>query len=546
MNNKLTTKKWLYLKVKPFIPHIFLISLFNVISALLYIYLADLSQKIIDNAANYSKHVFAVTSALIFAVIIVHIIIESANSVFYTVVTTKMNISLKNYMFSAIMKKRYANISEYHSGDLLNRFTSDINVVVSGSIGLIPSAVSMLTKIIVGFAALCAKNYIFAVIVLGIGFVFPLIGRLISKKYKQLHKEVQQTEGISRSFLQECFANIVVVKTFCGEKPFLLKLNELLKENFRLTVKRSIFSVIISSLLYVFFTLGYYGVLVWGAAQIATGAITIGTLVYFLQIISILRTPLQNISGIIPKYYSTVASAERLIELENLENESLQTAQPQIINFKKIIAQNLTFAYNREIILKNNTFEIEHGHITAITGHSGSGKSTFFKLLLGLFTLDGGSLTFDEKTAIDETTRYMFSYVPQGNMVISGTIRDNISLCDKSVPEEKIINAAKNAVIYDYIQTLPNGFDTVISERGQGLSEGQIQRIAIARALLFDAPIILLDEATSALDENTETQLLENLKNFTDKTIIFITHRNTSLGVCDKILNLNDGVFREK
>ena len=140
----------------------------------------------------------------------------------------------------------------------------------------------------------------------------------------------------------------------------------------------------------------------------------------------------------------------------------------------------------------------------------------------------------------------MFSYVPQGNMIISGSIRDNISLCDKTVGEDDIIKAAKAAAIYDFIKTLPDGLDTVISERGQGLSEGQVQRIAIARALLFNAPIILLDEATSALDQTTETQLLNNLKTLTDKTIIFITHRNTSLGVCDKILHLSNGTFTEK
>ena len=140
----------------------------------------------------------------------------------------------------------------------------------------------------------------------------------------------------------------------------------------------------------------------------------------------------------------------------------------------------------------------------------------------------------------------MFSYVPQGNMIISGTIRDNISLCDKSVNDDDIISAAKTAAIYDFISSLPDGLDTVVSERGQGLSEGQVQRIAIARALLFDAPIILLDEATSALDEATETQLLNNIKTLTDKTIIFITHRNTSLDVCDKILYLSNGTFTAK
>lgn len=544
MKNKHSTNKWIYNQTKPFIPWIILISLLNVIAALLFVYLADLSQQIIDSAADNTVHTFIIGSVLIFAVIILHIGIEAITSILLNIISTKMDISLKNYMFTTLVKKKYVNIAEYHSGDLLTRFSSDIDIIVNGSIRLIPSIVSMLTKIIAGVAALCIENYRFAFAVLIIGFVFPLLGRILSKQYKNLHKQVQSTEGNTRSFLQECFANIIVVKTFDGEKPFLLKLNELLKTNRELRINKGTFSTVISASLYLLFSCGYYGILVWGASQIAVGTITVGTLIYFLQLISVLRAPLQNISGVIPKYYTTVASAERLIELENLESENTVSTLLAPTTFNEIIAENLTFAYDKEIILKDNSFKIKRNTITAITGRSGSGKSTLFKLLLGLYSSSYGTLTFDGKKSIDETTRQMFSYVPQGNMIISGTIRDNISLCDKNVSDEQIITAAKAAVIYDFISSLPDGLDTVISERGQGLSEGQVQRIAIARALLFNAPILLLDEATSALDEITETQLLKNLKKFTDKTIIFITHRNTSLSVCDKILHLEDGTFK--
>lgn len=544
MKQNKTTNKWIYKHTKPFIPQIIYISLLNFIASVAYIILAKLSQQIIDSASKSVTHTFIIGSVSLFGLILLHIIIEAVVSIILTSVATKMNISLKNYMFTCLMKKKYVNIAEYHSGDLLNRFSTDVDIIVNGSINLIPSLVSMLTKIVAGFAALCIQNYYFAFAVLFIGFIFPLCGRLLSRKYKDLHKQVQQTEGATRSFMQESFANIVVVKTFGGEKPFLMKLKDFLNTNRNLRIKKSVFSVLISALLYLFFSLGYYGILVWGAAQIASGVMTIGTLVYFLQLISVLRAPLQNISGIIPKYYSTVASAERLIELEQIEDESQNNNK--IIDFNNISAQNLTFAYTNEIVLRHNNFLIERGTITAITGRSGSGKSTLFKLLLGLFPATAGSLSFDGKTPIDETTRQMFSYVPQGNMIISGTIRDNITLCDTTANEEDIINAAKVATIYDFIETLPDGLDSVISERGQGLSEGQIQRIAIARALLFDAPIILLDEATSALDEQTETQLLNNLKTLTNKTILFITHRNTSLSVCDKILHLSNGVFSEE
>lgn len=546
MKKSSITNKWIYKHSKPFIPWVVLASILNAVSSVAYIVLAKLSQQIIDNAQSKNLNAYILGSILLFSFIFIHILIEASVTLITTRASAKMSVYLKNYMFSALVKKKYARISEYHSGDLLNRFSSDVEVVVNGSIGLVPSLVSMLTKIIAGFAAVCIQNYMFAIIIVIVGFGFPLLGRILSRKYKDIHKSVQQTEGVTRSFLQECFANIVVVKTFSGERPFLLKLNEYLEDNRRLRVKRNLFATAISTMLYLLFSLGYYAVLVWGAGQIAMGFITVGTLVYFLQLISILRAPLQNISGIIPKYYSTVASAERLIELENLENENVTAVPCNITDFKYISAENLTFAYTNEIVLRDNNFSIKRGTLTAVTGRSGSGKSTLFKLLLGLFPPTGGRLTFDGEFCINESTRNMFSYVPQGNLILSGTIRDNISLCDKTVSETDIINAAKAAVIYDFITTLPDGFDTVISERGQGLSEGQIQRIAIARALLFDAPIILLDEATSALDEATETQLLKNIKSLTDKTIIFITHRNTSLNACDKVLNLSNGTFAEK
>lgn len=544
MKNKQSTNKWVFERAKPFIPWVIFISILNVVASLAYIILAKLSQNIIDNAATDITNTFILGSALLFALILFHIIIEALVSILSTSISTKMNIGLKNYMFTSLMKKKYVDVSNYHSGDLLNRFSSDVEVVVNGSIMLIPSIVSMLTKIIAGIVAICIQNYYFAFAVLIIGFVFPLVGRILSKKYKHIHKEVQQTEGSTRSFLQESFANIIVVKTLGGEKPFLLKLNEYLKINRKLRIKKSIFSVIISASLFLLFSFGYYGILVWGATQIAAGLMSVGTLIYFLQLISILRAPLQNISGVMPKYYSMIASAERLIELQELEDEE-QATNDDIVEFNEIVVQNLTFAYTNEIILRDNNFSIKKGTITAITGRSGSGKSTLYKLLLGLFPATAGSISFDRNKTINETTRYMFSYVPQGNMLISGTIRDNISLCDSNVSNDKIIDAAKTAAIYDFISSLPNGLDTEISERGQGLSEGQIQRIAIARALLFNAPIILLDEATSALDEKTETQLLNNLKNLTDKTILFITHRNTSLNACDKILHLSNGTFNE-
>lgn len=545
MKNK-STNKWIYNQTKPFFAWIFLISFLNVVAALLYIYMADLSQKIIDYASVNTKNVFLICGGLIFLSIIVYVVIEISISLISVKISSKMNIALRNRIFTTLLGKKYSQVTQYHSGDLVNRFSTDTEQIVTGTVVLIPQIVSIITKIIAGVSALCLKKPFFALIVIVIGVTMPFASRFLSNKYKALHKSVQQSEGVTRSFFQESLENIVVIKTFSGELPFKLKLNDSMNKNHTLKMRRNVIAVIIAALIYLFFNVCYYGILVWGAIEVAAGTLTMGTLVYFLQLVSVLRSPLQNISGIMPKYYATVASAERLIELENLQDENVSNTLSEPIQFDAIVAENLSFAYDDDNVFTNNDFVIKKGTVTAITGRSGSGKSTLFKLLLGLLPITEGSISFDGKIPVNETTRRMFSYVPQGNLLISGTIRDNISLCNGDVSDDKIIEAAKTAAIYDFISELPNGFDTIIAERGQGLSEGQIQRIAIARALLFDAPILLLDEATSALDESTETLLLNNLKKYTDKTIIFITHRNTSLKICNNILNIKDGKFTQQ
>ncbi|MCQ2451086.1 MAG: ABC transporter ATP-binding protein/permease [Clostridia bacterium] len=553
--NKLSpnTKKtlpWIYERTKRFFPLIALTTLFTVSTSILAIYLAKISKDVIDNGTKGLTNKLLVSSIMIFVFAALQILIDAINSMLNIRLNGKYVNSMRRYMFTSILQKKYSKIFGHHSGDILNRFTNDIDTVASGSLGIIPAVCSMLTKILVGGIALFLENKFLALCVLLIGFLFPLLGRLIRNKYKHLHKDVQNSEGQSRAFIQESFANVVVIKTFSSQTPIINKLNEFMEKNLKLKMKRNLYSVLVHIMLYSFFTFGYYFILVWGSSKLSLGGsvMTFGTLNYYLQLVSILRAPLQNISSIIPTYYSMIASAERLMDIENIENEpeAIETAEltKTIEEFNTIKVENLAFAYGEELILKNCSFEIGKNQITAITGESGSGKSTLFKLILGLYDPTGGRITFNGTTNIDASTRGMFSYVPQTNMLLSGTIRDNITLCDQSITEEQIIKATKTAVIYDFIKDLPDGFDTVLTERGGGLSEGQLQRISIARALLFDAPILLLDESTSALDEATETQLLSNIKNIAGKTVVFITHRHTSLAVCDRIIHVEDKQYK--
>lgn len=538
--------RWTAARLKKFFPAIIAISAINAITALIGIYMAFLSKRVLDMNATGTLSRAVLFGGMLFAAVVVSILLSGISSAINVRVGGKITISLRRYLFSVLVRRHYSETSKYHSGELLNRFTSDIDVISGLATSTLPSVVSMITKVIAGVIALTVLNPVLSLIVVLAGTLFPFFGRFISRKYKYLHKQVQQTEGLSRSFLQESFANLVVIKSFRSEQPILNKLDEYMQQNLKIKIKRNFISVIISVLMQSFFSLGYYGVLIWGALQFSNG-LTYGTLNAYLQLISQLRTPLQNLSGILPQYYSAMASAERLMELEQMDTEPEPLSENELDklrnSFESLVIDNVAFAYDDEMILQNCSFTVPKNKITAITGESGCGKSTLFKLILGLYEPSGGKITVNGDIPVGPATRGLFAYVPQGNMILSGTVRENITMCNPDIDGSAVENAARAADIYDYISSLPEGFETRLSERGGGLSEGQVQRISIARALLSDAPILLLDEATSALDEATETAVLSNISKMTDKTVLFITHRNTSISVCDHIVHANGKKF---
>lgn len=539
--------KWIFSRTKRYLLSVAVISVVAILISLSTIYLALLSKDVLDIATGNKEGNFGYFSIGLFLVVIIQILLIALETYLKAYANGKLTIELRNYLFRTVSRRKYADITKYHSGDFLNRFTTDADTVINSVVNIIPSVLSIVAKIIGGVYTMLILDSRIAIIILVAGILVPALGRIVSRKYKKLHKQCQKTEGESRSFVQECFENLVVLKTFNGENSLSKKLNQFLFKNYRLKMKRSAVSIVTHLSLYVLFSIGYYGVMIWGAGQISQNAITYGTLMAFLQLVQQLRQPLQSVSGILPQYYSAIASAERLIEIENGEYEPKPADKEKldsvIEDFKGIKVKNICFGYNEEVILDNCSFNLPKGKITAITGESGSGKSTLFKILLNLYDVQSGEITVNDEIKLDASLRGLFAYVPQGNMVLSGSIRENITLCNDTISEEKIIEAAKAAEIYDYISSLPDGLDTLLSERGAGLSEGQIQRISIARALLTDAPVLLLDEATSALDEPTETKVLDNIKAMSEKTVLFVTHRNTSLKVCDRIINVKDKVF---
>lgn len=545
--NNFETLKWIYKRSKRYLPIVAVETLLSVFVSLSFIFLALISKNILDIATGNAEGNLKYYGIQLIVLVVLQILFSGLGSLISTYSNGKLIISIRNYLFVSLSKKKFANISEYHSGDLLNRLTSDTDVVVNSINSIIPNVSSMAAKIIGGIYTLILLDKRIALIILVVGITVPAFGRLINRKFKSIHKNCQQSEGRTRSFMQECFENLVVLKTFHGVLPFSKKLSNFMRYNFKLKMKRSRISVVTHLSLYSLFTIGYYAVLLWGAGQISKGAITYGTLTAFLQLVQQLRAPMQNISGVVPQYYSALASAERLIELEKISEDTPDLSSDKLENiannFEAINFNNVTFAYKDECILQNCSFTIPKNKITAITGESGSGKSTVFKIILGLYDIQEGKITINDDIPLDASLRGIFAYVPQGNLILSGSIKENITLSNENISMEEIVTATKAAEIYDLINSMPDGFETVLSERGAGLSEGQIQRIAIARALLTKAPILLLDEATSALDEETETKVLDNIKNLTGKTILFVTHRNTSLKVCDRIIHVENKKF---
>ncbi len=546
MKNK-STLRWIFGCFKRYLPGVAFVSVLGATLSLLTVGVIMVSREIINNAqAGITGDTLRRNIIALCAIVIAEIVLNLVNGYYRARLSAKMDMHLKDRLFCKLICKDYSEITRMHSGDIVNRFASDVDVVVSGVSTIIPTTISIVTKLIAGIGTAIVLDPIVAAVIVVIGFIFPLLGRFMSKKYKHLHKESQRTNGIVRSFLQESVQNIIVIKTFMADNHIRRKLIHYLRSNYLVKMKRSLLSVGTHAGLFGTFSLGYYGVLIWGALGIAAGTLQYGTLFAFMQLVSLLRNPLQNISGLMPQYYASIASAERLIELESIKDEPAPTPANRnelYAKMRAITARNLSFAYDEREVIKDSDFSIKHGSICAVMGESGTGKSTLFRLLLGLYSPTKGTLCLecdDGDITVDSSVRCLFSYVPQGAMVLSGTIRDNITFLSGNVTDEQLENAAKQAVIYDFISSLPDGFDTVIGERGLGLSEGQLQRIAIARALLTDAPVLLLDECTSALDTMTEIKLLENLKNAKDKTVILITHRTAALDICDTVIHVED------
>lgn len=542
--------RWMLSIGKRQIPKLIIIILANAFWASLSVVFANFSKNVIDAAVvDQSTKKVAAYAAALFGVIMLQLIMNLLSNSFSERCKGRLDMTFKKYMLAQIMKKDYTSVTAYHTGELQNRLFNDVEVITDGLTTIIPNSVYYIVKLICAFVYLVIIDKIFALLFLCGGLLIFLCMSMFRTTLKRLHNQVQETEGKTRSFFQETVINLLVVKSFVSENKILSEADELQEANFKARMKRRFMHIASSGAISSVFNLGYVFALTFGAFRLVSKSISYGTVMAMLQLVNQIQVPLANLSSTFPKYYSMIASAERLIEICNLPDEAECNGEDINVEeaysaLKAINFDNITFKYDRDLILDKTSLSIKKGDFVAIMGISGIGKSTLLKLLLGVFSVQGGSISLklsDRDITVDKHTRRLFAYVPQGNMLLSGTIKENLTFINENATDKQIEQAIKISCAKEFIDELPQGLATVIGEKGMGLSEGQLQRLAIARSLLSGSPVLLLDEATSALDEETEKRLLTNLKCLKNVTCIIVSHKKAALEICNKYVRIENG-----
>lgn len=546
--------KWIFNVCRAQIPAVIFIIAFNVVQGVTSVLFANFSKNVIDGATVHGEMKYVVKYAvMLLGVVLLQLTINVVRNSIAERCKARLDVIFRSYILDRIMKKDYAAVTKYHTGELQNRLFNDVNVVTDGFTKILPNSVYFVTRLVSSLIYLIIIDKIFALVFVVGGLVVFATAQLFRKQLKALHKKVQETEGETRSFVQELVINLLAVKAFSVEDKMRENADELQEKNYKARIKRRNFSIVANAGLGAVFNVGSVFAIFFGAYRILMGTMTYGTVTAMIQLVNQVQVPFASLSGVMPQYFSMIASAERIMELDNLADEVDLNSRDYDRNkiyssLKSICFKDISFKYDRDMILDDTSLSIAKGDFVAIMGISGIGKSTLLKLLLGVFYAQSGEIYIDcadGRIPVDRHTRKLFTYVPQGNMLISGTIRDNLTFVNDDVTEQEIEDAVRISCAKQFIDELPMGIETVIGEKGLGLSEGQVQRLAIARSLLSKAPVLLLDEATSALDEETEKQFLTNLREMSNVTCIIVSHKKAALEICNKHIQINNGKIVE-
>ena len=463
----------------------------------------------------------------------------------YFYLTTKASIrqtnALRLRMFSSLFRRQLYEEKEIHSGDISSRLTKDIEVVSDTTTDTLPQMCITAIQLVGAFLLLHYFDRWLAWALLIMTPLAILMAKFIGRRLRQMTLDIRQDESRIQMQVQEGMENNAVLRAMGSQEWMTGRLDTMQQQLKGNIMRRTRFTIMIRIIMGCAFGLGYLTAFIWGGLQLRAGAITFGVMTSFLQLVGQIQHPVMQLLNLVPQVIHSTASIDRLIELESLESEAdASTLHPTLSGIR---FENVSFKYaggDRQI-LSDFTHDFRPGTKTALMGETGIGKTTLFRLMLGFISPQSGTISLygkEESMPAGSTTRPDFVFVPQGNTLMSGTIRFNLQEANPDASDQELLQALHTACA-DFVQELPDGLDTLLGERGTGLSEGQAQRIAIARGLLRPGSILLLDEISSSLDAPTEAELYARLfKAYPQKTMIFITHREAVTALCDSVLTL--------
>ena len=548
--------KWIIQKSGRYLWAVALLCLFTIVLTTAGVVQTLALRNFLDLAAAGDKAGFLRWFGIYFGLIFFQLVGNACRNLISQTTSTSFYNKVSLSFFNTILTRDYTALGKMHTGEYMQLISSDVSIVTGFILGMPQQLCGLFTQLIAASLCLTFLQGRLALLLLGCFVVMLAAGLPLRKFVRKYHKLVMEAQAKITAIIQESFGNMLVIRAFQATDGVRRQAKERMDNLRSIVLKRAFFSQMITSGSSMALNIAYIIGMLWCGMGMVNGTVSVGTFSAVWHLIGQITGPAMQFSGILPQYYTMTASRDRLQELENLtgeiEDPSVDWKQAKK-TFTSIHSEKLTFSYDntdQNTVLRDLTFTINRGDFIAITGESGIGKSTFLKLLLGIYHPETPAITVrlsgGENVPLDTGVRNMISYVPQGNFLMSGTIREAVHFWQgDTIDEEKLKEACRIAEADSFIEALDDGYETLLGERGAGLSEGQLQRLAIARAIYSGKPVLLLDEATSALDEQTEAKVLENLRQLKNRTVIIVTHRKAALDICNRIVEMEGGRIRE-
>ncbi len=549
-----TEWKWLLRYVSRYKLQIALYVVVGLVSTAMGLGVNIASKNLIDSVVSHNQESIFPSAAFAVGLGLTQILVNAGITRIVTIVGTKVSNEIRGNVYEHIIYARWEDIGKYHSGDLLNRIEGDVSAVSNSIVTFIPGVFTKTAQFIGCLAVVLYYDPTMALFAFMSAPFLVISSRISAKMMRKFNKESREMNGKILSFYSESIQNLQTIKAFDITKRYVEQLENNLYLYRKLRLDYDRFSIIMTLCLSIIGLIVTYTCYGWGVWRLWQGAITYGTMTLFLQISGQLTSSFSSLVALLPSSISIATAAGRIMEITNMpvevnsDDEIAEKLSDDITeNGVTVRCEDLTYTYKdgEESVVRNISFFASPGETIALVGPSGEGKTTILRLILGLVEPDSGSIMMEtsdgNSISVSESTRRFCSYVPQGNAVFSGSIADNLRVVRPQATQEEMQKALEAADAWDFIEKLPDGIYTSVSEKGVNFSEGQIQRISIARALLRDAPLIVMDEATSALDAKTEQTVLANImKIYPNRTRIITTHRPSMLKYCTRVYRINE------